>query len=361
MIAGQDALDQYLVRHPQEFFGKSHEAAVIDPLNRNILKAHLPCAAKEVFIRDDDGVFDMENVRPVIEELVEEGRMKPGREGGIWLSAIQLPHRGVGIRAVGDAFTIYDEQRRIGELSGMRVFREAFPGAIYLHMGRQYKVRGLDIDNHIIRVESADVKYYTQALTHEETDVIHEQSKHKFKGYSIHEGQIRIRHQVIGYERKGLYDRQRISRHELKMPENVFETEGIWFRLPDKMIVDADDAGYDVGGTLHAFEHAAISTIPLFALCDKGDIGGISYELYPGFGTSAIFIYDGQEGGVGLSRRAYEVLEDWLTATLAVIEECKCEYGCPSCVQDSQCGNGNEPLDKMGAAWLTRRLLSEGH
>jgi DEAD/DEAH box helicase domain-containing protein len=145
------------------------------------------------------------------------------------------------------------------------------------------------------------------------------------------------------------------------MPECIFETEGIWIKLPDKLIVELNDMEFDVGGTLHAFEHAAISTIPLFALCDKGDIGGLSYETYPGFGMSAIFIYDGQEGGVGLSRRAYEVLGDWLKATLAIIEECRCEYGCPSCVQDPQCGSGNQPLDKAGSAWLARKLISKRH
>jgi DEAD/DEAH box helicase domain-containing protein len=361
MIAGQDALDQYLVRHPEEFFGKSHEAAVIDPLNKNILKSHLPCAAKEVYIRNDESVYDMKAVRPVIDELVDEGRLRLGREGDIWLSAVPIPHREVGIRAVGDTYAIFEKDGRIGELSGMRVFREAFPGAIYLHRGRQYRVMGLDLDRNIIRVEEADVKYYTQALTHEETDIIEEQSKKRLKGYSIHEGRIRIRHRVVGYEKKGFFDRQRISRHDLKMPECIFETEGIWIRLPDKLIVELDDVGFDVGGTLHAFEHAAISTIPLFALCDKGDIGGLSYESYPGFGTSAIFIYDGQEGGVGLSRRAYEVLGEWFKATLAVIEECRCDYGCPSCVQDPQCGSGNQPLDKAGAAWLTRRLISKRH
>lgn len=361
MVAAQDALDQYVVRHPDEFFGKSHEAAVIDPLNKQILKAHLPCAAREVYIREDEGVYEMKAIKPVIEELVAEGKLRPGKEGDIWFSGVPMPHRGVGIRAVGETYNIYDERGRIGELSGMRVYREAFPGAIYLHMGRQYRVEELDLQRRNIRVREVDVKYYTQALTHEETDVMEELSKKRLKGFSLHEGRIRIRHRVVGYDKKGLFDRQRISRHDLEMPECVFETEGIWLRLSEKLMAGLEDAGFDVGGSLHAFEHAAISALPLFALCDKGDIGGISYEHYPGFGTSAIFIYDGQEGGVGLSRRAFEVMPEWLEATLALIEECPCEYGCPSCVQDPQCGSGNQPLDKAGAAWLTRKFLSKGH
>ncbi len=359
MIAGQDALDQYLVRHPEAFFGKSHEAAVIYPLNENILKAHLPCATKEVYLRADESVFDMDAVSPVVVELVAEGKLRPGKEGDIWFSSVPMPHRQVGIRAVGETYGIYDEGGRIGELSGLRVFREAFPGSIYLHRGRQYRITGLDLDHRKINAREVDVKYYTQALTHEETDVISEMSSKKLRRVTVHEGRIRIRHQVVGYEKKGLFDRQRLSRHDLDMPECVFETEGIWLKLPEKLMAELEAEGFEVAGTLHAFEHVAISTLPLFALCDKGDIGGLSYELYPEFGVSTIFIYDGQEGGVGLSRRAFDVLGEWFRATLSVIEECPCEEGCPSCVQDPQCGSGNQPLDKAGAAWLARGLISE--
>lgn len=361
LVATRDALDQYIVRHPDEFFVKNHEEAVIDPYNRNILKAHLPCAAREVFIRSEESVYDMEILSPVIEELVAEGKMRPGKEGDIWFSSTPMPHRGVGIRAVGETYHIYDEKGRIGELSGMRVFREAFLGAIYLHMGRQYRIEALDLERRNVRAREVDVKYYTQALTNEETDVITEICKKRLKGFSVHEGSIRIRQRVVGYDKKGLFDGQRISRHGLEMPECVFDTEGIWLRLTERLISEAEELGFDLGGTLHAFEHAAISALPLFALCDKSDIGGISYELYPAFRTSAIFIYDGMEGGVGLSRRAFEVLWEWLRAALALVEECPCEYGCPSCVQDPQCGSGNQPLDKAGAAWLAKRLLSEGH
>jgi DEAD/DEAH box helicase domain-containing protein len=361
LVAARDALDQYIVRHPDEFFGKSHEAAVIDPYNRNILKAHLPCAAREVYLKSDESVYDMGIIGPVVEELVAEGKMRPGKDGDVWYSSAPMPHREVGIRAVGETYHIYGEGGRIGELSGMKVFREAFPGALYLHMGRQYRVQELDLEHRRVRAREVDVRYYTQALTNEETDVINETRKKRAKGFSVHEGSIRIRQRVVGYDKKGLFDGQRISRHGLDMPECVFDTEGIWLRLSEGLIAEAEELGFDVGGTLHAFEHAAISALPLFALCDKSDIGGISYEHYPPFGSSAIFIYDGMEGGVGLSRRAFDVLREWLKATLALMEECPCESGCPSCVQDPQCGSGNQPLDKGGATWLTRRLLSEGH
>jgi DEAD/DEAH box helicase domain-containing protein len=356
MIPLKDALDQYLMRHPEAFFGKSHEAVVMDPMNANILKGHLPCAAREVFLRLDDDVYDVKALMPVIDELVSEGGLTPGMKGG-WLTALRMPHREVEIRAVGRRFGIFDREGRVGELSGFRVLREAFPGAIYLHRGRQYIVEELDLEAARIRVREADVRYYTQVRTDQETDVLEEKGSKRLKRYSLHEGRLRIRHRVVGYEKKNFYDREVISTHELRMPEYLFETEGLWVRIDKGVMEELDFAGYDAAGTLHAFEHVAISVIPLFALCDKNDIGGLSYPLYPAFKESTVFIYDGYEGGVGLSRRVFDVLPEWLTATLRVIEECPCEDGCPSCVQDSQCGSGNDPLDKQGAGFLTGKLL----
>jgi DEAD/DEAH box helicase domain-containing protein len=359
MVAIEDALDQYLMRHPEAFFGKSSEAAVIDPMNGHILKAHLQCAAKEAHLRQDDPVYDMEAARPALEELVREGKLKPGKKRDIWFPSASFPHRAVGIRTIGEPFAIYAEGAKIGELSGMRVFREAFPGAVYLHMGRHYIVTGMDPERRRITAERADVMYYTQARTREETEILEVAAEKGMSGAVIREGRIRISHQVTGYERKGLFDRQRISSHALRMPEYVFDTEGLWIEIDEQVMGDVESSGYDVGGTLHAFEHAAISSVPLFALCDKGDIGGVSYIRYPGTGRSAIFIYDGQEGGVGLTRRGFEVAGEWFRTTVGIIGECPCLGGCPSCVQDPQCGSGNEPLDKEGARHLGEMLLGE--
>jgi DEAD/DEAH box helicase domain-containing protein len=174
MIAIQDALDQYFMRHPGAFFEKSHEAAVIDPENRNILKRHIPCASSGVYLKAD-GVYDVKNLMPLIDELVKEEILNPGREGDIWFSRRRMPHREVGIRAIGEPFGIIDESgKAIGELSGVRVFREAFPGAIYIHRGRQYQITTLDLKKKKAICGEVDVNYYTQALSKEETEIIKE-------------------------------------------------------------------------------------------------------------------------------------------------------------------------------------------
>lgn len=359
MVGIQDALDQYFMRHPEAFFGKSHEAAVIDPDNINILKKHLPCAASEVYLREDDNVYNVKNIRHVIDSLVADGVLNPGKKGDIWFSKKRMPHQDAGIRAIGEPFDILDDSGKvIGELSGFRVFREAFPGAIYLHRGRQYIVLELNLEKKKVWCKEVDVLYYTQALGKDDTEIIEEKAKKKLDRLTLNWGTLRMTNRVTGYEKKRLFNRTRISRHELEMPEYIFETEGLWISIDSAAKNAVDSHGFDLAGTLHAVEHATIACMPLFALCDKGDIGGLSHTNHPQFKEPAIFVYDGYEGGIGLTKRAFDVVEEWFKSALTVITECDCVEGCPSCVQDPQCGSGNQPLDKEGAKFLLERWVN---
>ncbi|HXX81454.1 MAG TPA: Zn-binding domain-containing protein, partial [Thermodesulfovibrionales bacterium] len=232
-----------------------------------------------------------------------------------------------------------------------------FPGAIYLHRGKQYMVHKLDIEKKKVFCREVDVLYYTQALSKEETEIREEKETKTLQRLIVHWGALRMTNRVTGYERKNIFDRTRISRHDLEMPEYNFDSEGLWIELDRGTQILLESRGYDLAGSLHAAEHASISCMSLFALCDKGDIGGLSYTLYPQFKAPALFIYDGFEGGIGLTKRAFDVIEEWFKAALMVITECPCEYGCPSCVQDPQCGSGNQPLDKEGAKFLLQRWV----
>ncbi|MEW6587457.1 MAG: Zn-binding domain-containing protein, partial [Nitrospirota bacterium] len=270
----------------------------------------------------------------------------------------RMPHREVGIRAIGERFDITEESgKAIGELSGFRVYKEAFPGAIYLHRGRQYQITHLDLPMKKIYCREADVSYYTQALSKEETEIIDEREKREQKNFILSWGGLKTTQRITGYEKKRIFDRVKLSRHSLDMPEHVFETEGLWIIIDGDTESFIESNGFDLAGTLHAVEHTAIACIPLYALCDRGDIGGLSYTFYPRIGKPAIFIYDGHEGGIGLTKRVTDVIEEWLATTLRIIEECPCEDGCPSCVQDPQCGSSNQPLDKEGAKALLKRWL----
>lgn len=360
MVAIQDALDHYFMRHPDEFFDKGYEAAVIDPGNTNIIKRHIECAASELPLGLNDRVYDISGLMPVIEELSAKKILSKSKRGEVWFASDKRPQRGVGIRAVGERFMLVAESGRpIGELSGSRVFKEAFPGAVYLHRGRQYQVVKLDIENRRAVCRAATLQYYTQVLSHEETEIISTKKEKECGVIKFSWGTLRITQQITGYERKRVFDRQRISRHDLEMPEHVFETEGLWTVIDKETERKIIARRFDLGGTLHAVEHALIASVPLFALCDRGDVGGLSHTGFPEFGRPAIFVYDGYEGGVGLSKRALEIADEWLKATYKFIAECPCADGCPSCVQDSHCGNSNEPLDKEGAKFLLDMWLSE--
>jgi DEAD/DEAH box helicase domain-containing protein len=358
LVAIQDALDHYFMRYPDEFFEKTHEAAVIDPGNRNIIKKHIPCAAAEFPVRGNDSVYYSENLMPVIDELVSEKVLTKGKRPDVWYSSNRRPHREVGIRAIGERFLLIGESgRAIGELNGGRVFKEAFPGAIYLHRGRQYNVLELDISGKKALCKKVNVRYYTQPLSEEKTEIIEEKEQIEINDLKFKLGALRITRKITGYERKRIFDRKRISRHGLDLPEHIFETEGLWTVIDQRTQSEIELRACDLAGTLHAVEHAMIACMPLFALCDRGDIGGLSHTCFPDYGLPAVFVYDGHEGGLGLSRRALAIVDEWLKATLKIIQECPCIDGCPSCVQDPQCGNSNEPLDKKGAEFLLEKWL----
>ncbi len=359
LIAIEDALDHYFVRHPGAFFKKSHEAAVVDPGNSNILKQHLLCAAAELLLRRDDGVYAFEAVEPLINELTDEKALLKGKRAEVWSPANRRPHRDVGIRAIGQRFSLVNEAGgTIGELSGSRVYREAFPGAIYLHRGRRYQVLELDLLRRKAVCGQTGADYYTQSLSADTTEIIDEKEQRDFGSVRFSWGRLRITQRVAGYDKKRTFDGKKISTHSLDLPEHVFETEGVWTVISKKTGEEIGSRGFDLGGAIHAVEHAAIACMPLFSLCDRGDIGGLSHTQFPDFGLPAIFIYDGHEGGVGLARRALDVAPEWLETTLSILQDCPCEGGCPSCVQDPHCGNRNEPLDKRGAMFLLGRWLA---
>lgn len=364
MVAAKDALDQYLVSHPEAFFCKPHEASTCDPGNEKILKKHLLCAAEEIYISRDDAVYmdgKIKGLSGIIDGMVREGNLRLRKAGNAWFSTRGITHRDVGIRSVCRPLRLINGAGKlIGALEGRRVYRDGFPGAVYLHRGMQYLVRSLDLDYGEAICTETDADYYTHALSNEHIEIIGtpERSHASWsREVEIYSSRLMITYHVVGYEKKDIFSGTRLSRHTVEMPEYIFETEGIFMLVHRSLANSIVDKGYDLAGTLHAAEHVTIGSMPLFSLCDKGDIGGLSYPLYPEFKTPAIFIYDGYEGGIGLTRRVLEVSGDWIQSSRELIRNCDCEEGCPSCVQDSQCGSANDPLDKNGAVFFLGSLL----
>ena len=361
LIAQPDALDQYFIRHPEDFFERGFETAVVDPDNSPILKAHLPCAAAESPLHREDPFFRPEQHPREIRELEKEGRLLLSARGEEWISSKRNPQREVNIRSIGEAFTILRGKKGdvVGTLDRLRAFRECHPGAIYLHRAESYLVEELDLFEKNVYVKKQEVNYYTRIVAQKETEIIEPLKVRPVGNFLIHFGKILVTETFTGYEKRAIHGQELLGVYPLELPPQTFETEGLWMEIEDALQDQMKAFNFHTMGGLHALEHGAISIFPLYALCDRGDIGGICYPRHPQVGKGAIFIYDGYAGGVGLSRRGFEIIENLLQKTILLISECDCEDGCPSCIHSPQCGSGNKPLDKQGALYLAKLLLGQ--
>jgi len=362
LLAKPDALDQYFMRYPDDFFGRNYEAAILDPHNPFVVEAHLPCAAAERPITLNDKPFWAEDIVPHLEKLEQEGELTRSVDGEpSWYPVKRNPHLRVNIRSTGETYTIFENKtgQAIGMVDGLRAFKECHPGAIYLHKARQYHVEDLILKKRDIIVSPVDMKYFTRALSEKETEIIKiERSRPRLR-FLVKQGILKVTEQVTGYEKRALPGQELIGTFSLDLPERTFETVGFWIEIEPVIKQAIEGQGLHFMGGIHAVEHASIGLFPLFALCDRNDIGGICYTHHPQVGKSAIFIYDGHPGGVGLAQRGFEVITDLLEKTLNLLKTCECEDGCPSCIHSPKCGSGNKPLDKQAAVLILELLLDK--
>ncbi len=354
LVALRDALDQHFIRNPEDFFTRDFEAAVIDPNNETILKAHLVCAAVELPIPDNDPFLNPEKHKKVFAEMERDNILLRSADSAKWLSRRRYPHREVSIRSIGESYTIFGEDGKtvIGAISGSRVYSEGHEGAVYLHAGRQYIVTMLDMEKKAIHVKPMKEKYYTRARTDKETDILSTMAEKSVNGFTVKLGKLKVTEQVKGYEKRSIFGQDTLGVVDLDMPKTQFNTVGFWIELGDEIKKEIERREMMFMGGIHAFEHVSIALFPLIALCDRNDIGGIAYPLHPALGKGAIFFYDGYPDGVGLCESVFHKAPDLWEAALELLNECECDQGCPSCIHSPKCGSGNKPLDKMAATRL---------
>ncbi|MDZ7830691.1 MAG: DEAD/DEAH box helicase [Desulfobacterales bacterium] len=359
LIAGEDALDQYIMRHPAAFFEKGPESAVINPYNPDILKKHLLCAAAELPLDTRDEWLKVGPVRRSAEKLEQNGQLLKSAKGDCYFSALKSPHRFVDLRGGGDQFSIIESStgENLGDIDGFRAFRETHPGAIYLHMGQTFRVEKLDISTMTVSVTPARPTYYTRVRADKQTEILDVYSEKAVYGTRIFFGRLKVTDKVTGYEKWHLHSKKRMNIIDLDLPPQIFETDGLWFQIPPPVQAAVEKAQMHFMGGIHAVEHAAIGICPLLILTDRNDLGGISIPFHPQVGCAAVFIYDGIPGGIGLTRQAYARAEDLMDHTYQVINTCDCEAGCPSCVHSPKCGSGNRPIDKLAALSVLDKLV----
>ncbi|MGQ9750814.1 DEAD/DEAH box helicase [Desulfosoma sp.] len=364
LLPQPDALDHYIVRHPETLLNGSYETAVIDPDNSAIVAAHLPCAAAEIPVHAEEAAHWASPRRQALVSATHGGTLVQSEDGRKWFATASYPHRGVDIRSVGPSFTILGPDAKdatrwipIGTTDGVRAFKECHPGAVYLHRGRTFVVQSLNLEKRIARAVPQDAEYYTWVVSKKETEILEILASKPCTAFMARLGRLRVREHIAGYEKKRLFTQELLDFTPLDLPEQVFETVGFWVEIEETIVEKIHRASLHYMGGIHAMEHAAISVFPLFALCDRNDIGGISIPLHPQLGKSAVFIYDGYPGGIGLAARGYDIVESLLERTLDLIESCPCDEGCPSCIHSPKCGAGNTPLDKAAALEVLRYLL----
>jgi DEAD/DEAH box helicase domain-containing protein len=355
LIASEDALDQFFMRDPEALLGRTVEAAILDGTNPRILDGHVLSAAFEGPIDEADSATLGEEA---LERAAELPELKRTDAGWVW-AGTDYPAARVPLRSADrESFTVVDET--IGSVLGMversRAFSTIHEGAVYLHLGEQHLVKALDLEARMALVSPATVDWYTQAKKETETAIVEPLRLESRLGLPLHFGRVSVTEQVVAYQRKSISGGDTLETVSLDLPATTFETEAIWFCPADAHLQGLEEMPALLS-SLHAAEHSLIALLPLWAMCDRWDIGGLSTNVHFQTGRPTIFVYDGHAGGVGITERGFERFEGWVEDTARMLAGCPCAAGCPSCVQSPKCGNLNEFLDKTGALTLLRRLL----
>ena len=361
ILIGQDnPLDQYFIRHPQELFGRTPEHALIDPGNEYVLSDHLACAAFESPLAEADGALFGPGYDKALAMLEEEGILET-RNGRHYYILDDYPAQSVNLRGTaGAGYLLVDEsdgRRVLEEIDAATALFRVYPGAIYLHRGESYLITRLDLDAGIAAVQPIDADYYTQPREINEIHIIRSYEVRHLPATDLYFGRVRVRQQVIGFRRMQQYTEALLSEEPLDLPPTSFETRALWWEVSDRLRAEVVARGLDFLGGLHAVEHACIGILPMLAMCDRNDIGGLSTPAHPDTDRPQIFIYDGYPGGVGIAHKGFELVEELWRRTLDLVAHCPCESGCPSCIQSPKCGYNNEPLDKAAAVVILRGLL----
>jgi DEAD/DEAH box helicase domain-containing protein len=359
-VAGQDALDQFFCRHPEEFIGRPVEAAILDHASEQIASRHMVAAAYELPLSDEDAEVLGPEWRERAERLVAAGQLRQAG-GRVMPRSSEFVAAKVPLRSAS-ADSVAVIERESGEMLGLveaeRAFTTIHPGAIYLHLGRSYEVEQLDVQARRAVVSRFEGDWYTRPKKETEIYIERVREQRSTSGVELHFGEVSVTEQVIAYQRVSIADQEPFDIVALELPEQQFVTQALWYVLPAPL---GGALPPDVLlGSLHATEHGQIAVLPLIAMCDRWDIGGLSTNVHFQTGRSTIFIYDGHPGGVGIALRGYEQFERLLGDAERLIAECPCESGCPSCVQSPKCGNLNEPLHKQGALELMRSMKGAG-
>jgi len=359
LVARQNPLDQYFMKHPSQFFDRKPEYAIIDNHNPYILWGHLVCAAKEIPITLDDTLYFGDSLQEELNVLTQEEFLRESNNK--WLYNLsEEPFKKVSINNIGsEIFLLYAEGKLLETLDKEQAFREAYEGAVYLHQGETYLINSLNLEQHTIHATPAHTPFSTEPLIHTDVKILQRWNQQKFPSFQLSFGKVHVTEEYYSYQiKKGSMV---IKEVPLDLPQNRFDTTSFWIDLDlgtQKELLQTVDTRKLQGG-IHGAEHAIIAIMPLYVLCDRRDLGGMSTLYDPETGSTRIFIYDGFLGGIGLSEKGYSLIHTLLQSALELVEGCSCdaEDGCPACIHSPKCGNDNQILHKASTILFLRKLL----
>ncbi|MFC8449220.1 DEAD/DEAH box helicase [Kitasatospora sp. NPDC057223] len=361
LIARDDPLDTYLVHHPEALFDTPVEATVLDPDNPHILAPHLCAAAAELPLGESDLDLFGPSAGALLPILERRGLLRRRGDGTWYWTRRDRAVDGVDLRGSGGSpvqIVEAETGRLLGTVDASAAHTAVHEGAVHLHQGRTYLVRDLDLEHSVALVEPADPPYTTAARDITSISVLSTDTTVDWGEARLSFGSVEVVNQVVGYLRKRISTGEILGESKLDLPPRTLRTRAVWWTVTEDQLLDADIPFDQLPGAAHAAEHASIGLLPLFATCDRWDIGGVSVPLHPDTQLPTVFVYDGHSGGAGFAERGFQRAAQWLTATRDAIAACECERGCPSCVQSPKCGNGNDPLDKAAAVRLLDILLA---
>ena len=359
-IPGRDSLDQFLFENPPRVLGRRVEAARVTMENPYILGPHLLAAAHEAPLDADDEEYFGPAYRSVAKAMMED-RALASSGGRLVYVGGDNPARNISLRSASSETVLIadDEGELIGTAEATRAPSELHPGATYLHRGTAYEVESLDLRSHRAVATRVPNRYYTRPRVETDVEILEEiEERDLANGSVLHWGRVRTTDSVTFFKKVRVADDKEVGVYPLDLPDVVLETQALWVTLPP-LPKEARPSFESFGGALHAGEHGLIGLLPLFAMCDRADIGGLSTPVHRQSRLPTVFVYDGYPGGVGISRRGFDAFESLARDTLGVITRCPCEKGCPACIQSPKCGNWNEPLSKDGAVSLLRYALGQ--
>ena len=361
LIGSEDALDQYYMNNPDNFFSRQVESAALNPDNAKIIGQHLQCAAAEIPIDAGEPLLQSEAVRQSAELLCRNSHLLLSADGDTYFATRKRPQRHVSLRGTGRSLSIINGETGLilGEIDAVRALKECHEGAVYLHRVESWLVKKLDLLAGEVIVESATPSYYTRATASKDTEILSVYNRRLLHGCRLSHGLLKVSEQVTGYQKRNKGTNKLVAAIALDLPLQTMETEGFWLEIPQSLVKKIEDKHLHFMGGLHAFEHVMIAVLPLLVLCDRNDIGGISCPHHEQTAGAAIFVYDGHAGGSGLTAEAYAQAEELVRQALEIVSSCECENGCPSCVHSPKCGSGNRPIDKNSCSELITRICDD--